>query len=84
MVRGIHTAIALKSEDWSLQATDVDFVCSGSERFPSQSKDSLAAKELLRHSSVSTTERHYIRDVPENAAQVMKLLESLCSEEQVQ
>jgi hypothetical protein len=29
------------------------------------STDSLAAKGLLRHSSVSTTERHYIKDVPE-------------------
>jgi integrase len=44
------------------------------------SKDSFAAKGLLRHSSVSTTERHYIKDVSENTAQAMKLLESLCGE----
>jgi integrase len=44
------------------------------------SRDSHAAKGLLRHSSVSTTERHYIKDVPENTLQAMKQLESLCSE----
>jgi hypothetical protein len=44
------------------------------------SKDSFAAKGLLRHSSVSTTERHYIKDVPENTLQAMKLLETLCNE----
>ncbi len=43
------------------------------------SKDSFAAKGLPRHSSVSTTERHYIKDVPENTVQAMKLLESLCN-----
>lgn len=42
--------------------------------------DSLAAKGLLRHSSVSTTERHYIKDVPESTLQAMKLLEALCNE----
>ena len=41
--------------------------------------NSLAAKGLLRHSSVSTTERHYIKDVPESTLNAMKLLETLCS-----
>jgi integrase len=41
--------------------------------------NSLAAKGLLRHSSVSTTERHYIKDVPESTLQAMKRLESLCN-----
>jgi hypothetical protein len=44
------------------------------------STDSLAAKGLLRHSSVSTTERHYIKDVPESTLQAMKRLELLCKE----
>ena len=44
------------------------------------SKGSLAAKGLLRHSSVSTTERHYIKDVPENTLEAMKQLEALCNE----
>jgi len=44
------------------------------------STDSLAAKGLLRHSSVSTTERHYIKDVPESTLQAMKRLEALCKE----
>ncbi len=42
--------------------------------------DSLAAKGLLRHSSVSTTERHYIKDVPESTLKAMKQLEALCNE----
>src|SRR5262249_34043997 len=41
--------------------------------------NSLAAKGLLRHSSLSTTERHYIKDLPESTLQGMKLLESLCN-----
>lgn len=41
--------------------------------------NSLAAKGLLRHSSVSTTERHYIKDVPESTLSAMKLLETLCN-----
>jgi hypothetical protein len=43
-------------------------------------KDSLAAKGLLRHSSVSTTERHYIKDVPENTLNAMNQLEKLFSD----
>jgi hypothetical protein len=41
--------------------------------------NSLAAKGLLRHSSVSTTERHYIKDVPESTLEAMKRLETLCN-----
>jgi hypothetical protein len=37
----------------------------------------LAAKRLLRHSSVSTTERHLIKDAPETTLQAMKLLETV-------
>ena len=44
------------------------------------SSNSLAAKGLLRHSSVSTTERHYIKDIPENTLEAMKRLEALCNE----
>ena len=44
------------------------------------SKGSLAAKGLLRHSSVSTAERHYIKDVPENTLEAMKQLEALCKD----
>jgi len=42
--------------------------------------DSLAAKGLLRHSSVTTTERHYIKDVPENTLEAMRQLEALCND----
>jgi len=40
--------------------------------------NSLAAKGLLRHSSVGTTERHYIKDVRESTLEAMKMLETLC------
>lgn len=43
-------------------------------------KDSMAAKGLLRHSSVATTERHYIKDVPEITQNAMKKVEALCTE----
>jgi hypothetical protein len=47
---------------------------------PQQSQtNSVAAKGLSRHSSVSTTERHYIKDVPESTLQAMKMLETLCN-----
>lgn len=46
----------------------------------SLAKDPIAAKGLLRHSSVSTTERHYIKDVPERTLKAMKLLEALCND----
>jgi hypothetical protein len=41
--------------------------------------NSVALTGLLRHSSVSTTERHYIKDVPESTLEAMKLLETLCN-----
>jgi hypothetical protein len=44
------------------------------------SRDSYAAKGLLRHSSVSTTERHYIKDIPKTTLDAMKRLETLCIE----
>ncbi len=43
----------------------------------SLTNDSMASKGLLRHSSVSTTERHYIKDVPENTLQAMNRLATL-------
>ena len=45
-----------------------------------RSKDPLAAKGLMRHSSVDTTARHYIKDVPENTLKAMKQLETLCND----
>jgi integrase len=37
----------------------------------------LASKGLLRHTSLATTQNHYIKDVPENTLQAMNLLEQL-------
>ena len=42
--------------------------------------DPMAAKGLLRHSSVNTTLAHYIKDVPEVTANGMAQVEKLFSE----
>jgi hypothetical protein len=42
--------------------------------------DPLAAKGLLRHSSITTTLLHYIKDVPEVTANGMAQVEELFSE----
>ena len=42
--------------------------------------DPMAAKGLLRHSSVNTTLAHYIKDVPEVTANGMAQVEELFSE----
>jgi hypothetical protein len=41
------------------------------------SKDVLASKGLLRHSSLTTTMTHYIKDVPENTLSALNRLEQL-------
>jgi integrase len=46
----------------------------------STSRDPLASKGLLRHSSLATTQKHYIKDVPENTLSAMNRLEQLFSE----
>jgi hypothetical protein len=43
-------------------------------------RDPMAAKGLLRHSSVNTTLAHYIKDVPEVTANGMAQVEELFSE----
>ena len=43
-------------------------------------RDPMAAKGLLRHSSVNTTLTHYIKDVPEVTANGMAQVEELFSE----
>ena len=42
----------------------------------------MAAKGLLRHSSVLTTQRHYIKDVPETTLSAMRKVEALCKDVQ--
>jgi integrase len=44
-------------------------------RATAETKDPLAAKGLLRHSNVATTQAHYIKDVPENTRVAMQLIE---------
>ena len=42
-------------------------------------KDAMAAKGLLRHASVSTTQKHYIKEVPEITLKAMEKVETLCT-----
>jgi hypothetical protein len=42
-------------------------------------KDAMAAKGLLRHASVTTTQRHYIKEVPEITQKAMEKVETLCT-----
>jgi len=42
-------------------------------------KDPMAAKGLLRHSSVNTTLGYYIKDVPEVTLRAMQVVEELCN-----
>jgi len=41
------------------------------------SRDPMAAKGLLRHTSVRTTLNHYIKDVPQVTEKAMNLVEEL-------
>jgi hypothetical protein len=43
-------------------------------------KDAMAAKGLLRHSSVTTTQKHYIKEVPEVTLRAMEKVETLCTD----
>ena len=43
-------------------------------------KDPMAAKGLLRHSSVATTQKHYIKEVPAVTLAAMKKIEKLCND----
>ena len=42
-------------------------------------KDAMAAKGLLRHASVTTTQKHYIKEVPEITQKAMEKVETLCT-----
>lgn len=43
------------------------------------SRDPLASKGLLRHTTLATTDRHYIKNVPENTVAALNLLEAACN-----
>jgi hypothetical protein len=40
----------------------------------------MAVKGLLRHASVITTQRHYIKEVPEITRKAMEKIETLCTD----
>jgi hypothetical protein len=43
-------------------------------------KDAMAAKGLLRHASVTTTQNHYIKEVPELTLKSLEKVEALCTD----
>ena len=43
-------------------------------------KDAMAAKGLLRHASVTTTQKHYIKEVPAITLSAMEKVETLCTD----
>ena len=49
--------------------------CGIGTQITATSKDPLAAKGMLRHENVATTEAHYIKDVPENTRTAMQGVE---------
>ena len=42
-------------------------------------RDGMASKGLLRYTNLTTTTRHYVKDVPGNTQSAMLLLETLCN-----
>jgi hypothetical protein len=70
-VVNVHADAAAKS----LNGAPGAIVCQDSETV-----STLAAKGLLRHSSLSTTLTHYVKDVPEVTANGMAQVEELFSE----
>lgn len=43
-------------------------------------KDAMAANGLLRHASVTTAQKHYIKEVPELTLKSMEKVEALCTD----
>ena len=42
--------------------------------------DALAAKELLRHKTIATTQAKYVKRIPEALMRGIRLLESACQD----
>jgi integrase len=72
-VRPILAAEGLKWHGWYALRRGIATLLNSVE------KDAMAAKGLLRHTSVATTQKHYIKDVPEVTLQAMEKIEALCT-----
>jgi hypothetical protein len=72
-VRPILEVAGLKWHGWYALRRGIATLVSSVE------KDAMAAKGLLRHASVTTTQRHYIKEVPEITQKAMEKVETLCT-----
>lgn len=72
-VRPILTAAGLKWYGWYAFRRGIATLVNSVE------KDAMAAKGLLRHASVTTTQKHYIKEVPEITQKAMEKVETLCT-----
>jgi integrase len=72
-VRPILEEAGLKWHGWYALRRGIATLVSSVE------KDAMAAKGLLRHASVVTTQKHYIKEVPEITQKAMEKVEVLCT-----
>lgn len=72
-IRPILQAAGLKWHGWYAFRRGIATLVNSVE------KDAMAAKGLLRHASVTTTQRHYIKEVPEVTLKAMEKIEALCT-----
>lgn len=72
-VRPILAAAGLKWHGWYALRRGIATLVNAVE------KDAMAAKGLLRHASVTTTQKHYIKEVPEITQKAMEKVETLCT-----
>lgn len=72
-VRPILAAAGLKWHGWYAFRRGIATLVNAVE------KDAMAAKGLLRRASVTTTQKHYIKEVPEITQKAMEKVETLCT-----
>jgi integrase len=73
-VRPILAAKGLRWHGWYALRRGIATLLNSVEK-----DNAMAAKGLLRHTSVATTQKHYIKDVPEVTLQAMEKIEALCT-----
>jgi len=72
-VRPILKAAGMKWHGWYALRRGIATLVNSVE------KDAMAAKGLLRHASVITTQKHYIKEVPGITLKAMEKIEALCT-----
>jgi integrase len=73
-VRPVITAAGLRWHGWYALRRGIATLVNAVE------KDAMAAKGLLRHASVTTTQKHYIKEGPAITLSAMEKVETLCTD----